>query len=516
MTKSAPKTKPNTKDQFPLIDLNLIRIVPKPTNQDDIKHLFCNPRGEKHFSPEKMEKLQYSIRIEGLLEPLIGRPIYHDGGEEVDYVELIAGERRTRTIRSIVENDLPCRDPDMVKPKKFSAGSTVLFNGRFGTVKQQTGQTVTVEFEEHNGIGVETEEIPYDNVLPTTTGKKRFEFVPVKLIPNCDDREAFRVNWSENDTGEPLLPEDDVNLIERLLRLGFSQKEIAVTLSTNVTFVSQTASFREQLPQEAFAYLMEGKMARHIAVKMLSFSFEDRELYFQAMKTEEVKSTAAAIQRHAKLQIELEDQAELLLADAKKAESEGDSETADKLAKRAENAEKKANKSREKKDRAKSESGIIKQGHAQRAAAKAGIVPKKAQMLPKEQIEERYIKDMLKYSTGKFNDPVTGEEIPCDYAAIVRRTAMAIVNGQYDPLTIIREYMIANGEWEPSDEQPIESTSKKTSQNLRNEESDDDFDEDDDDIDPDFDEDYDLDLDNRDFAVEDELARMGVDGSEDF
>lgn len=75
------------------------------------------------------------------------------------------------------------------------------------------------------------------------------------------------------------------------------------------------------------------------------------------------------------------------------------------------------------------------------------MTPRKKKLLPKEQIEELYVKGMVKASQGGVNDPITGEEIPMDQASIVRRTAKAILDGELDPFAVIRDYNVSNGIW---------------------------------------------------------------------
>ena len=54
-----------------------------------------NPR--KHFDKAKLEELAASIRVKGIIEPLVGRLIPGRGGE--DRIEIVAGERRYRAAK---------------------------------------------------------------------------------------------------------------------------------------------------------------------------------------------------------------------------------------------------------------------------------------------------------------------------------------------------------------------------------------------------------------------------------
>lgn len=53
----------------------------------------------RHFDPEKLEELTNAIRAQGIIEPLIARPVSGSSIDEPIY-ELIAGERRLRAARA--------------------------------------------------------------------------------------------------------------------------------------------------------------------------------------------------------------------------------------------------------------------------------------------------------------------------------------------------------------------------------------------------------------------------------
>lgn len=428
-------------EKFPLVPLDSIHIVPKTTED----RLFCNARGDDCFAVEKLQNLIYSIRCEGLLKPLTGRPI---GSKTcITHVELIAGERRTRSIQEIVVQNLPCFDEDQTKPQLFEAGDVVIVKKRFGIVETQVGKNVIVSLESVNGLVEETVDCLYADVYPTRPGSEVFEYVHMKLIADCSDERALGINWEENDTGEPLSSRDEVGLIERLVEKGMKQEAIAEMLNSNITFVSQTASFREQLPSQAFEKLLEGTMSRHMAVHMLSFPQEKRLEYFEGMQAEEQRQTSIAISKFKDEEEQSKDEAEIYEEEANLAETNGNLVEAAKLRKKAASAKLKASKAAERKARAQNDKGIIKQGHATKAAAKLGLKPRKAKMLPREQIEELYITNMIDFSTRKMRDPVTAQEVPNEMACIVRRTAQAILDGEYDALSVIRDYMVSNGRW---------------------------------------------------------------------
>lgn len=516
--KSSGGVKVSAADQYSLVPVDSIVIVPKPQDENDDR-LFYNPRGDDHFSPEKLLSLSYSIRLDGLMEPLVGRPVYtNTKNQKLDFVELIAGERRTRAIREIiVANDLPCFDEGAEKPKTFKSGAIVLHKSRFGKVVKQTSDIVSILFEANLGQPEETLDCGYKDVYPTASGKKLYQMVPIKLVPNCSDERAVRLNWVENGEGEPLDTKDEIFRIERLSK-RFDQREIANLLGTNVTFVSQTACFRQQLPPEAFQYLMSGRMARHLAVKMLSYAKDDRQRYFDTMKAIEAEESAAEIEDHKRKQADLEDAADLTADSAVKAAASGDAEKAQRLARKAKSLEAKAAKEKARRERAESEQGTIKQGHAQRAAAAANVAPRRAKVLPPEQIKDKFVQEMLRYGTEKLIDPVTGQTVPCDYACIVRRTAMAILNGEYDPLVPIRDYMIDNGNWEEvAESAPSGKKGRRKNSSVSNDSEEDDgntidFDEDEDDDDDEFEDD---DFDDFHDDGFDPVEALGYDPTED-
>ncbi|MBN9411368.1 MAG: ParB/RepB/Spo0J family partition protein [Burkholderiales bacterium] len=86
-------------DRFERIDLDLI--VPSPTN----------PR--KHFDEEKLRELAVSIRVAGVHQPILVRPLPADRVEETSYggvrpaYEIVAGERRYRACIKAEQTTIP-------------------------------------------------------------------------------------------------------------------------------------------------------------------------------------------------------------------------------------------------------------------------------------------------------------------------------------------------------------------------------------------------------------------------
>ena len=271
--------------------------------------------------------------------------------------------------------------------------------------------------------------------------------MPCRLVYDCTDQRALRLAFTENDQSEPLTISEEVALVERLEKTGLKQDEIAEMLGSNVTWVSQTSNFREQLPKAAFQKLIKGEMARHVAVAFLSYAPEDRESLYTASVEAEESETAERIKQHRQDKDRLEDEEELLMAEAKKAEKQGNIKLASKAQRKASAAATKADKAADRLERAKSEKGTIKQGHVKKGAIQKGLQPKKAKSLDRDDIEATFVEGIIPYLDDEQIDEISGERVPVQYAAIVRRTALAIIGGIRDPLYPIREFMYEHGEW---------------------------------------------------------------------
>lgn len=436
--------------RYPLVPLSSITVVERPAEGEETSKLFFNPRSVSSFTPERMRQLQTAIRTDGLQQPPIVRATVSGG--KITLVELIAGERRVRSLLGIQTNDMPCYDDDAIPPEKYKAGDSVISCGRFGIVNKHVGDLVHIDFEADSIGCKETKICQYVDVYPTVSGAKLYENVPCKVVYNCTDRKALRLAWTENNESEPLTISEEIALVERLERMGHKQEEIAEMLNSNVTWVSQTSNFRSQLPEEAFQKLLSGKLSRNTAVTFLSFAGDDRDTLYDGTVKVEQRESAEKIQTHTRQKEELEDEEDLNLSEAKEADKAGDDKAAAKLRRKAATAKKKAEKEAERLERAKKDSGVLKQGHVKQAATELGIQPKKAKVLDRDEIESVFVKGIMPYLDGEV-DKVTGNKIPMMMAALVRRTARAIIDGCHDPLFPIREYMYDNDEWQrPADE----------------------------------------------------------------
>lgn len=439
-----------------MIRLKDIKFAPRPKPGEELTLGFFNPRPEEEVNdPAKSAKLRYNLRIEGLIEPPAIR-LWTDPTDRTRVIDNahIAGERRLRRMNEIFDQKLLCADYQTPKPAAFKTGAMVCAQSRFGKVVKQTGTTVVIECDDHHGKGEITAD--YSLVLPTTTGDKAFEWVAVQLYCDIADERAMRIAFSENDQSEALSVKAEIMLVERYLAMKdasgkkakYNQQQIAHILDTNITFVSQRASFRKELPPAAFEKVMNGEMAANVAVNILSRPKEKRAAYFAAMLADEQKTTEQIIRRHQLEQEQHEDEADLHRDEARAAAASGDAEAAAREERRAAAADKKAQLAKDRKERAQADSGKIKAGHASRAQTTTGIVPKRGgTMLTRDQIEEVFVRGMSKFAVDGGVDPICGQPIPTDYASIVRRTARAILNGVMDPHAVIREYQIENDVW---------------------------------------------------------------------
>lgn len=438
--------------KYPQVELAGITVAERPAEGDESSQIFFNPRDIESFRPEEMASMKKSIRTMGLLEPPLVRIKSKNAQGLPTCVELIAGERRLRSIMQIVAEDAPCWDEDLVQPEKFEPGEIVVCRNEFGTVISHDGDTVMVEFELENGPVQQS--CKYVDVMPTTAGSKLYQYVPCKVV-ECNDERALRYAFDENEHSEPLTTREEINLVNRLTRMGHSQTRIAEILGNNVTWVSQTTNFKDELPPAAYEKLINNEMTRHCAVKLLSFAKDKRQQIFDESVKQEAESTAARIAELKAEQFSHQDAQELLLIEAADADKNGDTDKASKARRKAAAAAAKANVAIERKKRVQKESGTIKQGHIKDASASSGISPKKAKMLDREQIEEFYIKVCNKCLAEDVRDPITGDVIPSEHAGIVRRTLMAILNGQTNWVEVHREFMFDNGFWEREEEEEL-------------------------------------------------------------
>lgn len=387
------------------VPLDKIQIVERPEPGQETNQIFFNPRSLDSFSGEAMMNLMNSIKAEGLQQPPIVRA-FTDGkrSDPIFKLELVAGERRVRSILKLVENNELCYD-------------------------DQTDQKIPAS--------------------------ELFQEISVKLLYNINDEKALRIAFLENNEHQSLSIKEEIDLVERLIKAGYGQEEISDMLGSNVTWVSQTNSFRTQLPEGAFEKLLTGKMTRHVAVRILAYKPEDREEAFNRSVIKEAEQREQKTNEINQSILEAEDEEEILAMREDQAVERGDNEAAKRQQKKRKAAVKKLEQAKEKKKRIESEAGIIRQGHLADGAQEVGISPKKAKVLSRQQIEQFYIKlPSIWLQNGDKVDPICEEKYPAQVLRTVVATAQAILSGQHDTGRTIREILIEEGVWERRKEEP--------------------------------------------------------------
>lgn len=384
--------------KYPLVPLFSIQLAERPEEGMESSKLFYNPRSIESFDSEAMNNLRESIQQDGLQQPPIVRVVTADGKKtgKITLIQLIAGERRYRSIYKLYEDDAECYDEDS---GKMVAASTL------------------------------------------------YENIPCKVLYNIDDQTALRIAFKENNEHKSLSISEEIALVERLTVMGMKQEEISDLLGTNVTWVSQTANFRSELPEGAFDKLMDGKLSRHVAVQILSFRPSDRErLYNEAVAAEEEEREKALADCQSEIEM-AEDEEDIALSNQDKAARKNDVAAGKKAKKNVNAATKKIQKAKEKKGKIAENSGVIKQGHISKGSQKAGVAPKKAKMLPRSAIEQFYVDLLTAWLRTEKADPHLGCIVPVDVIKVMRMTTLAILSGQHDPMAVIRNYMVEEGEW---------------------------------------------------------------------
>ena len=385
-------------NKYPLIPLDMIEIPERP--EDGCSKLFFNPRSLSSFDIEDMTKLRESIRQDGLQQPPIVR-VFTDNGDKsgkIVRVELVAGERRYRSIAYLIDEDIACYD-------------------------EESGEMVSA--------------------------KKLYERIPCKVLYNITDEQALRIAFKENEEHKSLTIQEEITLVERLTDMGMKQDEISILLDTNVTWVSQTSNFRAELPEEAFNRLINGQIARHVAVQILSYNPEDREVLFQnAIATEEEEFKKAWEEVQSELEM-AEDSGDIADAEQEAAMIEGDIIASKSAKKKVASSKKKVEVAKSKQKKLLDNKGAIKQGHIAEGSRKANVMPKKGKILGKPAISEFYINTAQSWIEQEKTDKITGLVYPPEYLELVKHVSDGIIQGKTDLGEILRNYLIDTGTWEP-------------------------------------------------------------------
>ncbi len=384
--------------QYPLVPLLSIQISERPEPGQEFQKLFYNPRSLDSFTPQKMAELMESIRLDGLQQPPIVRATTSEGQRDNDIIsiELIAGERRLRSLFRLFEENSDC-------------------------------------FDDQNNCWVPAQQL--------------YEKIPCKLLYNISDELALRLAFIENNEHQSLSIQEEVDLVERLIMRGLHQNEIVKMLSTNITWVSQTGNFRQELPPLAFEKLITGKMTRHVAVQILSYNKEDREVAFE--KTLQVEKS-----EHEEKLLQLKDEVgegedlqDLAEMDLEEAERQKNVAEVKRLKKIKKAAAAKTDKALAVIAKVEAEEGVIRQGHLAKGAQIAGVVPKKAKTLTKSMIEQFFRDLPQRWIVNGKTDPVCKELYPVDFLEMIKAVSSAILTGESDLGKVIRTVLVKSGQW---------------------------------------------------------------------
>ncbi len=400
MSKVATKESKITlgKSPYPCVPLAQIKVSERPEEGQEHTKLFFNPRFTDSFDSDAMEELRTSIKEVGLIHPLAVRITTQE--EEITEVELISGERRFRSLLWLVENDEQVYDRDR------------------------------------------------DCMV---SAKELYETVPCCVHYDIDDEKALRLACDENGKTKSLSVAEDIALVERLVRMNYSTEQIIAITGQHASWVSHTINFRKKLPLRAFEMLLENKLARSVAVNMLSFPEEDREVLLEAAIAHEAEVTSQKLEEIDEELEEANENEELAEWDEKNALKTGNVEIAKKAKKEKEKAEKQKEKAVKKKKKLESHSGVISQGDLQAGARKANLAPKTPKQLNRQDISS-LIKSIDEWiAAGEYYDDQYEQEVGQDILQTVRVVASAIAEGDRDPVSIIRKVMIATDQWEDAD-----------------------------------------------------------------
>lgn len=405
---------------YPKIPLNRIQVVERPAEGEEHTKLFFNPRFLESFDNESMKDLRQSIQEIGLLQPLIVRVVMD--GDEISKVDLIGGERRLRCLLHLVEND----------EEVFS---------------KELGQMVLAS--------------------------ELYSEVACCIHYDIDDELALRLACDENGKSKNITDAEEIALVERLASRKLSTSEIMkITGQNSPSWVSHTVNFRSKLPKQAFDLLLEGKLSRSVAIKIMSYPEEEREILLKATIQAEEEATNLKLSQAEDLIAEADDTVQLAERKRLKAEKSGDATTALKAEKAKKAAEKKKEKATEKKGKIESQAGSISQGDVEIGAKKAKVSPKTPKLMSKHDINSCIIDPINEWINDGYTDPVYDCQVSEEMLMIVGSIANSFAEGERDPAAIIRKAMIESNQWASAD-------------NVDDDPDDDDDDDDDDIVDDD-------------------------------
>lgn len=205
------------RDGFEWFDPKTIRIVGDSAIKSK-SAIFRNPRTYTNpgFSAEKMADLRKAIARDGLKQPLEVRIV---GG---DKIELVAGERRLRSILELIRTKIPCYN------------------------------TNTKKMEPANNVYAE---------------------VCCRVIDAADDKDAIRQSVLENLLHEHLTDYELLLQCKRMEEVGYSRTEQAETFDKSEAWISQSHSLLNS-NKRILACMEKGLLGRTQALRFLQIPIE--------------------------------------------------------------------------------------------------------------------------------------------------------------------------------------------------------------------------------------------------
>lgn len=359
-----------------------------------------NPRKRKGFDPESMNELQDTIAEDGLLENIILRRISADKDDPV--YAIVAGERRVRAMRSLIEEDC-------------------------------------LVYNQTNGRREKASEV--------------YSMIPALVQGNCTDDKAIRLAFLENDKRVDLAQDEVIDLCIALEEIGGkSRKEISQLLGKSQAWLSHTYAFRTKLTAENYEKLRSGEINRSVAVRLMDYDAEDQTPIIDAATELAVERVDASKQ---KAEQELADASRILeesirekmALSRQKVSDPGVKQTAQQ---KVGNAEKKVRKATERQKQVEAVIPAPSQSDVAEAAFRI-VGAAHSKNLNAAQVREHYVERARNLiAIGDGEDPIdiaTGFNFLRRDLELVALVADAIANGNRDFTAIIRQFYFDTGTW---------------------------------------------------------------------
>lgn len=392
-----------------VIDRHLVHLIPvdqiEYAKRGDNSHSsdgMFNPRTITGLDDNSIRELADSIAKDGLFKYPNVRPLG-------DKYQIVAGERRVRAIRLLIQEDALVHD-------------------------------------EYSGEKVRASEL--------------YSQIPCRVLKTSDDRKALRIAFSENSTHRQISELELIELCEYLVGLEvpgevagqtrlITRKEVADELGKSLSWLSQTLSLKSKLDPETLEKLGTGEINRTFALRMMEYPQEHRVAVRKA--AEEI-----AIERFH----DCEEQAvaeklnaEIVLENIIK-ENRDTSSPAHKL--NVERAHKRVEKAAQKVKAVKEQGVVLYQSDIEKGALGIGVTPESSRALSSKAIAEQWVRKLEAIIGGNdLVDTCASGNFKRRDIVLMMMCAQAISDGDQAPLGILSEFYKQYGD---NPELEIEST----------------------------------------------------------